>query len=108
MRATLDAELARNGYVFAQVEGRASLSEDGTRARLRYEVEPGPRVHVGKVLLKGLERTDPELVRGQLSLVEGSPLDPEQLRVTQRNLSLFGHFRQVTLRVPWRRSSGSR
>jgi outer membrane protein assembly factor BamA len=98
VRATLDDALARNGYVFAQVEGRASLSADGTLALLRYEVEPGPQVHVGKVVLKGLERTDPELVRGQLSLVEGSPLDPEQLRVTQRNLSLLGHFRQVTVR----------
>src|SRR5690606_6987852 len=97
-RETLDAALAKQGYVFARVEGRASLSDDGTRASLSYEVVPGPLVRVGNLLIQGLERSDPELVRGQVSLQEGAPLDPDQLRVTQRNLLSLGHFRQVAVR----------
>lgn len=97
-RETLDAALAKLGYVFARVEGRAGLSEDGTRASLTYEVTPGPLVRVGNLLIQGLVRSDPELVRGQVSLQEGAPLDPDQLRVTQRNLLSLGHFRQVAVR----------
>ena len=97
-RSALDDALARQGYVFAQVEGRAQLSADGTRAQLRYDVLPGPQVRVGRVLIRGLQRSDEALVRRQLPLSEGVLLDPDQLRVAQRNLLSLGHFRQVTVR----------
>lgn len=98
-RVNLARSLGREGYLFAQVAADPGLSPDGTRAQVRFSVQSGPRVKVGQVILKGLKRTDPALVRANLAFGEGDVLDPDRLFDSQRALVLLGLFRQVAVRL---------
>lgn len=98
-RANLARALGRGGYLFARVDADPGLSADGTRAGIRFVVDSGPRVKVGQVIVQGLKRTDPALVRANLAFGTGEVLDPERLFDSQRDLVLLGLFRQVAVRL---------
>jgi len=61
---------------------------------LTFIVTPGPRVYVRDVLVAGLKRTQPELVRDRISLSPGDPLSESNQR-KQRRLYDLGIFSRV-------------
>src|SRR5262249_26119687 len=83
-RQALATELARRGYTYATVEADWVLGEKG-QADVAFRQSPGPQVHVGKIFVRGLYRTDESVVRGQLVLAEGKTLSPDDLLDSQRN-----------------------
>lgn len=91
--------LGREGFLFAQVKGRQQLSKEGTNAQVVFDIQPGPQVRVGRVILHGLKRSDEKMVRANLVVREGEVLDPEALFESQRNLVLLGIFRTVAVRL---------
>ncbi len=62
---------------------------------LRFEVREGERAVVGSVEIVGLKRTRESLVRRQLRVKPGDPLDPRRLGETERRLLDLGVFSQV-------------
>ncbi len=96
---SLERALGREGYLFARVEGESSLSADGRDARVFFRVDPGPRVRVDQVIVRGAKRTDEDVIRANLVVKEGSVLDPEALFESQRNLVLLGIFRNVAVKL---------
>ena len=91
--------LARKGYLFARVTDSVTLSEDGKEARVVFQVDRGPAVHIGKIIVQGLARTHEEVVRANLQIRSGALLDPENLFDTQRSLALLGIFRTVGVKL---------
>lgn len=98
-RAAMVRALNGKGYLFARAEVEPRLEEGGLVARVHYAVEPGPLVHVGKVIIQGLGRTEEETVLANLDLREGEPLDPEKLADGQRRLARLNIFRQAEVRL---------
>lgn len=98
-RRALAHVLGRRGYLFATVDANPELSAGGTLARVEFRIDPGPRVRVGKVVSRGLERGEEEVLRSNLQVQEGEVLDPEALFDTQRNLLKLGLFRTVSVRL---------
>ncbi len=94
----LATDLARRGYVYAKVDGEWTI-ERHTQARLLFRIELGPEVTVGKVLVRGLKRTDEAVARGQLLIEEGKLLNPDELLDSQRNLIALGIFRTAEVRL---------
>jgi len=91
--------LGRASYLFAQVTARPGFSADRTSAEPVLVVDSGPAVRVGQVVVRGLQRTDEALVRANLKIAPGAPLDPEALFESQRELLLLGLFRTVSVRL---------
>lgn len=89
----------RRGYLFARVEPDIRLSEDKTQATVAFMVEAGPQVRVGSIIIKGLNRTEPYVVRENLKLSEGDVMDPESLFESQRALILLSIFRSVNVSI---------
>lgn len=87
----------RRGYLFSRVEPDIRLSEDKREASVAFQIEPGPQVRVGSIIVKGLNRTEPYVVREHFKLQEGDVMDPEALFETQRALILLGIFRTVNV-----------
>jgi len=98
-RAALLREMSHQGYLFARVDAATQLSADRRTARLTFQAIPGPQVHVGRVIIQGLNRTHPEVVRANLQVRSGALLDPVDLYETQRNLLVLGIFRQVGVQL---------
>ena len=68
-------------------------------AYVAFKVLSGPQVTVGKVLVRGNQRTVESVVRSQVDFKEGEPLDPEGLYTSQRNLLGLGIFRSADVRI---------
>jgi outer membrane protein assembly complex protein YaeT len=98
-RSGLLRSYARRGYVFAKVEVREQLDPVRHVASLRYLVEEGPQVRVGRVLVTGNRRTRDDLIRANVQLREGAVYDPEAATRSQAALLDTGVFRSVTLRL---------
>ncbi len=98
-KQTLVRDLGRRGFLYATVEPEVVLEEEGTRADLAFKILSGPQVTVGKVLVRGNQRTAESVVRNQVDFREGEPLDPEGLYASQRNLLGLGIFRSADVRI---------
>ncbi|NOK02028.1 BamA/TamA family outer membrane protein [Myxococcus xanthus] len=96
-RQALEQELGRQGYLFARVTTETGVGEDGTQATVIFRADAGPQVKVGKILVQGLTRTDPDLVLANLAVEEGKPVALDELTEGQRRLARLGVFRQVDI-----------
>ncbi|MFY0570633.1 POTRA domain-containing protein [Archangium lansingense] len=96
-RQALVAALGRMGYLFTRVDAEPNLAAKGVS--VLYRLESGPRVSVGRILVRGAARTDEEVVRATVRLKEDEVLDPDKLFESQRRLALLNIFRQATVRL---------
>lgn len=97
-RASMQRALGRSGHLYAVVEPAWSIDGAGQVAAA-FKVTPGPLVRVGNVVYRGLSRTNEQVVRSQLELKPGDPLDPERLYASQKNLVALGIFRSADVRI---------
>lgn len=98
-RQALSRDLVRRGFMYGSIESEVRHEADGTRADLVFKVLSGPLVTVGKVLIRGNQRTVESVIRGQVPFVEGEPLDRDALYTSQRALLGLGIFRSVDVRI---------
>jgi len=62
---------------------------------LKYLVTPGPQEFVRDVIVSGLQRTRPDLVRDRIDLHAGDPLSENRITGSQRRLYDLGIFARV-------------
>jgi outer membrane protein assembly factor BamA len=98
-RAALLRVYVSRGFLYAHVEAREQLDRDRHVANVRFVVDEGPQVRVGRVLLTGHHRIRESVVLKQLTLGEGDVIDPEQLTRSQAALLRLNVFRSVSLRM---------
>lgn len=92
MRGAVAALYQNAGYTFAQVEDEEEIDDQAARALVTLKVTEGPLVRVSRIELKGVGRTDPQLVREALAVHEGDPLTPQARQDSVRNLLRLGIF----------------
>jgi len=87
------------GFAFVRVEARADPDPERRAAALRYLIEEGPEVRIGRVLVTGNRRTREDLVRRAIALSEGDLYSPEAVARSQATLLRLGVFRAAGLRL---------
>ena len=88
------------GYGHAIVDSATVWSEDEVTAAVTLSAVPGRRETVSTLILHGLEKTRPEVVRKFLGLEVGDPVSRSALLDVQRRLYAVGVFTRVEVRVP--------
>jgi outer membrane protein insertion porin family len=88
-----------DGYPSAKFEFTATRVADPNRVDLKFVVTLGERVYVRDILVNGLERTKPDLVRERISLKPGDPLSQDQINASQRRLYDLGIFARVNTAI---------
>ncbi len=84
-----------NGYPQASFAFTSVPAPDTKRVDLKFMVTPGHREYVRDVLVSGLGRTQPELVRNRIHLRPGDPLSQSKITGSQRRLYDLGIFARV-------------
>lgn len=97
-RAIVDAYLHR-GFVYARVEATQVFAAERTRARVRFRVDEGPRVHIAAVVVEGNRRTRTLLIEKTAGIRPGEVFDPDAIASAQGELLRLGVFRTVTLQL---------
>ena len=93
----IEQTLADEGYAFAKVVERATVSISKRSARVEYGLAPGPKALFGEVTLTGLGTLDGEVVRSTLALERGRPYSRYDLEAAKRRLFELGVFSSVDI-----------
>ncbi len=89
---------ADSGYLEAKVQPEVKLNESEHRALVDLTVIEGNKAKVAGVEIAGLEKTQPYVVRRELTFEEGETLNYSALMDSQRRLYLTGLFRSVYIK----------
>ena len=98
-RLALSALYARRGFLYARIRASEQYAQDRRSAALRYVVEEGPQVRLGRVLVSGNVRTRESVIRSALELGPGDVYEPEAAAASEAALLGLGVFRSATLRL---------
>lgn len=95
-RQLLRDRLLNLGYIDAVVLEDTYIPP-GQGARVRLEVEAGPRVRIGDILIQGTESLRPGLLRRFLAFRSGEYYDQRKIFESQRNLFGLGAIRFASI-----------
>ena len=89
-----------HGFDQAKVEIKQTREKDDqTKTDVTLNVTEGQQVFINHVLLSGIERTRPSVVKDQIRVHPADPLDQSALLTTQRNLYNLALFNEVVAAV---------
>lgn len=89
----LVSQLMEMGYPFARALARDALVDhDRHTMDVTYRLESGGRYRFGPVQMVGLDKVSPEVVRREISWLEGAWYDQRRVRETQDKLQKTGLF----------------
>lgn len=89
---------ANNGYLEAEIETEERISDDSLRAIIDFSIREGRQFTIDKIILNGLEKTNRDVVMGELLFKEGEIVRYSKLLESQRKLYLTGLFESVFIR----------
>lgn len=91
----LRARLGADGFAFASVDGIPETSADGETVDLVFRVDPGRRAYVRRIEFVGNTTTMDEVLRREMTQMEGAPASTEAISQSQQRLERLGFFKQV-------------
>jgi outer membrane protein insertion porin family len=94
---TIVARLRNGGYPYAEVLRNFDSEAGVLRAEVELDVQPGPRMRIGEVTIRGLRDVDTGTVRRVMSVRPGNGFNQEALYQTQRDLYGMGVFNSVNV-----------
>jgi outer membrane protein assembly factor BamA len=89
--------LAGRGHLEAKAAATATLDQAAATAAIDVRVTPGPVARTGDVRISGLDRTDPQFVRGLVGVREGEVLTQDRIDAATVALTDTGVFRSVAV-----------
>lgn len=87
------------GYLQAVVDLRVELQDEGGRAEVLVDIDPGGRLYVRNLVVRGQTRTRTEVLRRELALETGDPITPEALATTREQLYELDALRAVQVEL---------
>jgi outer membrane protein assembly complex protein YaeT len=94
---TIVAKLRANGFPYAEVLRNFDSDAGERRAEVALDAQPGPRMRIGEVVIRGLRDVDTGTVRRVVSVQPGSRFNQSMLYQTQRDLYGMGVFNSVNV-----------
>lgn len=97
--AALAAEISEQGYPHVSVKGVAARSRDGTRASVRFIVNEGPLVRMGRTYFFGNFKTSEGILDRELGMEPGDPFSLTEMIEGQNEIRRMDIFRSVQFRT---------
>ncbi|MFB1487323.1 MAG: outer membrane protein assembly factor BamA [Thiocapsa sp. C3-sup] len=92
--------LGDRGYAFANVNTIPEIDEEAREVSVTFFVDPGQRVYVRRVNMKGNTRTRDEVLRREMRQLESAWFSAELVRKSRERLQRLGYFEDVTIETP--------
>ena len=95
----LSIELARQGFVFAQVRPRGDRDYSTNVIGITYTIDEGPRAYVERIEIRGNTKTRDFVIRREIDVAEGDAFNRVLLDRAERRLRNLGYFKTVSIGV---------
>jgi len=92
--------LGDEGYAFANVNTIPEIDDENKEVAVTFFVDPGKRVYVRRVNMKGNTRTRDEVLRREMRQLETSWFSAAKVRESKERLQRLGFFDDVTIETP--------
>lgn len=87
--------LGEQGLAYAEIEPLETFDADSVS--LKFEVKPGPAVHVSKIVIEGNETTFEKVIRRELIIRPGDVLKRSLVERSHRDVFNLGYFEDVQI-----------
>jgi outer membrane protein insertion porin family len=91
-------KLADNGQLFVRVRARSQPSASAGQAVVVFRVEKAPPLYVERIDIEGNTRTKDFVIRRELKLAEGDPVNAFLIERAVRRLKALGLFKSVDVK----------
>ncbi len=92
--------LGDRGYAFANVNTIPEIDEDAREVAVTFFIDPGQRVYVRRVNMKGNTRTRDEVLRREMRQLESAWFSADLVRQSRARLQRLGYFEDVSIETP--------
>jgi outer membrane protein insertion porin family len=96
----MTAVLANIGYAFAQVTPIPTINRDNRTVGINFFVNPGKRVYVRRIVFKGNQITQDEVMRREMRQLEGAWYSQAAIDRSKVRLQRLGYFSKVDITTP--------
>ena len=96
----INEKLSSHGHAFANVNHIPEINEEDKTVSITYFVDPGKRVYVRRIDIKGNTRTRDRVVRREMRQMENTWLSNSRLTLSKERLKRLGFFEDVTIETP--------
>jgi len=84
---------SNKGYLYARVEVEKKITEES--AYIKYKITEDRQVRIGRIILRGNERTKDSVIMRELLLEPGDPYDYGKILASQQRIYHLGYFGQA-------------
>jgi len=92
--------LGEEGYVFANVNMVPDINEEQKTVDMTFFVDPGKRVYVRRINMRGNTKTRDEVLRRELRQMESSWASTAKIERSKTRLQRLGYFNDVNVETP--------
>jgi outer membrane protein insertion porin family len=92
--------LGNHGYAFANVNSIPEIDEEKRQVSITFFADPGKRVYVRRVNLKGNSKTRDQVLRREMRQLEAAWFSAEQITRSRERLQRLDFFEDVTVETP--------
>lgn len=96
-REKLVGSYADKGYAFCEVSPLTSRDPQKGLVHLRFQVDKGPKVRLGRITVRGNTKTVDKVIRRDIRLAEGDVYKASEIRKALRKLRKLGIFKEVDI-----------
>jgi outer membrane protein insertion porin family len=96
----MEIVLANIGYAFAEVTPIPEIDREQRKVDVTFLVQPGKRVYVRRIVFRGNQRTDSEVLRREMRQYEGAWYSQAAVDRSKTRLLLTGFFSKVDIETP--------
>ncbi|KRG69040.1 outer membrane protein assembly factor BamA [Pseudoxanthomonas dokdonensis] len=97
---SITATLSNIGYAFAQVNPIPTIDREKRTVGINFQVVPGPRVNVRRIIFKGNTRTSDEVLRREMRQFESAWYSQAAIDRSKIRLQRLGYFETVDVETP--------
>ncbi len=92
--------LGDEGYLFTNVNMVPEINEDKKTVVMTFFVDPGKRVYVRRINMKGNVKTRDEVLRREMRQMEAAWASTRKINRSKTRLERLGYFEQVNVETP--------
>jgi outer membrane protein insertion porin family len=96
----ISTKLSDEGYAFANVNAVPEIDNKKKTVAITYFVDPGKRVYVRRINIRGNSRTRDEVIRREFRQMEAAWFSGKKLKLSRERAQRTGYFEKVSVETP--------
>ena len=99
-RSALESKLTNIGFAFCSVNAMPELDNERKLVDFTFVIDPGPKVYVRQVNVRGNQSTRDEVIRREMRQIEGAVYSAKDIRRSRERIQRLGYFDEVKIETP--------